>query len=182
MRLHENDLTEAGKQVKLKRWLDEQERVIGEVNGDWHLSTQIAKAPAAHHLPVIVMLDPFRIVPDGSANANKPGYLRSGLLRMLLGEHALKICGDKIISEKPLIVLLFSYSDVNPLIPDRVVRNQFASGWHIQNVRSGPWKLRGTDSYHQCWVVSRNLESPESMDLQSAWDSWSQVKAEEANA
>lgn len=181
MRLHENDLTEAGKQAKLKQWLHDQKLATGEVNGDWQMSRQIMKAPVSHDSPVIVMLDPFRIVPDGSENANKPGYLKSGLLRMLMGEHALKICCDKIVSEKPLVVLLLSYSDVNPLIPDRIVRNQFSSGWHIQNVRSGPWKLRGIDSYHQCWVVSRNLKFSESMDLQSAWDSWSQVKAEEAN-
>lgn len=182
MRLHENDLTEAGKQDKLKIWLEGQQFVTGEVNGEWQQSKQILKAAAPTDSPVIVMLDPFRMVPDGSENANKPGYLRSGLLRMLMGEHALKICGDQIVSEKPHVVLLFSYSDVNPLIPDRVVRSQFSSGWHIQNVRSRPWNLRGKDSYHQGWVVSRNLNYSESMDLQSEWDSWSQVNAGEANA
>lgn len=177
MRLHENDLKEPGKQEKLKKWLKEQSLATGEVKGDWTQSEQILNAPASRDKPVIAMLDPFRIVPDKSDNSDRPGYLRSGLLRMLCGEHCLKLCD--VPSEIPVVICLFSYSDVNANIPDRVVRDQFKSNWHIQNVRSGPWKLRGVDSFHQGWVVSRNQTNCTFPNLQSAWNEWSEIEVEE---
>jgi len=173
MRLHENDFAEKGKQDRLRSWGDSQTNSSVSVEGDWQQSTQIRNCPAAKDRPVIVMLDPFRIVPDGTDRSNDPGYLRAGLLQFLCGEHALGICSKGSKRLAPVVLCLFSYSDVLPEVPLRVVQSQFNNDWNIEHVRSGPWKLRGKDSYHQGWVVSQNLGTPVlAIEPQAEWDRW----------
>jgi hypothetical protein len=173
MRLHENDFAEKGKQARLRTWATTQTNGTFNVAGDWQKSKLIRNRPAAKDRPVIVMLDPFRIVPDSSDRSDSPGYLRTGLLRFLCGQLALGLCGEGCSRNAPAAICLFSYSDVAPEVPDHVVRNQFDSGWQTEYVRSGPWKLRGRDSYHQAWIVSQNLKTPViAIEPQAEWERW----------
>ena len=56
--------------------------------------------------------------------------------------------------------------------------SQFAGDWHIENVCSKPYRGRSGDSYHQGWVVSKNIAPPViATNAQFEWDCWCSTAA-----
>jgi hypothetical protein len=175
MRLHEDDSTEAGKRERLKKWANEQGNGEYHVRSDWSNSDLICHSPAPMNRPVIIMLDPFRIVPN--ARADKGGYLSRQLLKFLCGSLALNLnVRNEYSNPAPLVITLFSYTDDDPDVADRIVRQQFKDAvWSVDLVRFGPFQGIDRQRYHQGWIVSSGIETPLlEPTVQEAWNAWNQ--------
>ena len=177
MRLHEDNTAGAGKREELEVWANEQSPGECRVQGDWTDSPLVLNCPAPTDRPTFVMLDPFRIALDDGAASDQPGYLPERLLRFLFGSLALDLASrPERNSAAPTVIALFSYSDSSPNVPDQIVRSRFVdNNWHITRVRSGPWRGRGGECYHQGWIISTGIVEPViHPSAQTAWDEWCQ--------
>jgi hypothetical protein len=169
MRLHDID-----EQIRadLDSW-GKQENVLKEfrVHGDWSRSPAIHDAPAPEDRPVLLMLDPYRIVPDDPSKVPPGGYLSQAQLRFLTGTHALNLTPANR-DGAPCVVVLLSFSDAYPDVPDRVVRKAFDNnGWRIERVQVSVRARR--EAFHQAWIVSCGVEAfVPSGYLQGAWHEW----------
>lgn len=177
MRLHEDDSTQPGKRRLLEDWARCQNNGEFLVEGDWQTSRLICRSPVPTDRPVIVMLDPFRIVGDNDEGGERAGYLRTGLLRFLLGCLALNISGQNEDRTVPMVVCLFSYSDRLPNVdvPNGIVAAQFQGNWNVERVQSGPWQGHAGPTFHQAWIASTGIDTPViGENAQSAWENWNQ--------
>jgi hypothetical protein len=175
MRLHEDDSTEAGKFDKLSTWASQQNNGNYEVHNDWTGSPLILNRPVPNDRPALIMLDPFQIVSDRAISAGRGDYLPASRLQFLVGQHALSLQRQAENNRsKPIVLTLFSYSDANPQIADRIVREQFPSDcWHVEWVQSGPWQGRNGRNWHVGWIVSTVLgESVLRSSAQEEWNRW----------
>jgi hypothetical protein len=158
MRLHE---IAEGKQKELRGWAGRQANGVYEVDGDWEKSKLLKGNPVPGDRPVLVMLDPYQIVPDEAAKADEGGKLRAGHLRYLLGSLLLNLGGPSLPGRTaPVALLLFSYSDQDPDRPHDVVTRTFGSPWAIERVQTVPLPDHGQKKVHQGWVVSHGLPVP----------------------
>lgn len=170
MRLHDIDSV---KRKNLEEWARQQSPGTYSVAGKWIDSPLILKAPASQDAGVLVMLDPFRIVEDNHSKAEADGFLPQRLLRYLFGSLALNL-HTRDDSAGPCAILLFSYSDDEPNVPDGVIRAIFPQDqWAIERVQTKPFNFRGANSYHQGWVVTKGSSQQSApTTLQIAWDEW----------
>lgn len=168
MRLHDIRYRE-----DIENWSRQQSPGTYRVEGDWTKSSLVQKAPISQEMAVLVMLDPYQIVDDNNPKGDDGGYLPKRLLGYLFGSLALNAhVRDKTAG--PCVNLLFSYSQVNADEPDRVVRGTFHhKEWAIERVQSKQRGRDGRPSYHQGWVVTKNLSIRLAVpSFQEAWDQW----------
>ncbi len=172
MRLHEID---EAKREELTAWSEENaEDVGGSVNGAWRQSDQIMKTPVPRDCPCIVMLDPNQVCKDLKElqkKADSDSYLTARSLHYISGEQALDLLAHNS-KDCPKVVLMFSYSENNPSATHHNVE-EMVEGINMQMQRiTAVDKSRAKPVTHQGWVVYRDLEALEEIDLQEAWEAW----------
>ena len=146
-----------------------------QVDKDWTQSRLIHNRPACASRPVVVMLDPYRFVSDDHEKANHDGYLRTGLVEYLIGSSALGIHPPTTVSRTaPCVVILCSYSEANPNIPDAIVSELFREGgWFIEKLVAGPFPDVGNVKSHVVWVATLGYSVPIlGVSIQKTWNQW----------
>lgn len=155
MRLHE---VVDEKHTELVKWARSVGPAFVRIARDWSQSSLVFRNPAPADRPVLVILDPNKIVDDGHEKANDDCYLPERLLRFLISKDALDLEASHVA---PVIALLFSYSEDKPDMSHAVVTRVFASSqWAIERVCSGPWPDVGRKKTHQAWIVSSGVSNP----------------------
>ena len=165
MRLH--DIKPENAQA-LNDWANLQTLGTYSVNNDWKVSRQIMQ-PAPVDRPVLIMLDPNKICEDNTKDNN----LTQDGLRFLFGSIGLNAALKRT---SPFVVCLFSYSDNAPDVPDGIVRTFFNNKiWNIEHIKTKRNRTYVGNSYHQAWIVSKNIETPILLEAQNAWDNWVRI-------
>lgn len=171
MRLHE--IRDRARD-KLCKWASMQTSGSFEVAGEWDSSSLVVSRPAPIDRPVLVVLDPYQVVPDASPKAGQGGYLLGRHLRYLVGTDCLNF-ESPCERTAPCVFLVFSYSDQDVDRPHRVVSDAFIpNGWKIERVSTGPLPDVGRTKSHQGWVITRGLSDDFilGISLQKIWDEW----------
>lgn len=88
MRLHQID---ERKRERLTQWADSVPGGVCRVAGDWRDSSLIVGAAVRPEQAALVMLDPFKVVAEGSAEGGRVGMLSESQLRYMLGRHCLDL-------------------------------------------------------------------------------------------
>jgi len=177
MRLHEVD---DEKRAELAAWVEKNaETVTGSVNGAWRESDTIMKAPVPRDCPVMVMLDPNQVCKDIKElqkKADSGGYLTVRSLHYIAGEQALNLLSHTS-KDSPKVVLMFSYSENNPSATHHNVEEMVEKiNMQMQRITAVD-KSRAKPVTHQGWVVYRDLEALDELNLQEAWEAWRNAEA-----
>lgn len=137
MRLHE--LAEP-QNADLRRWAAGLPAQRIGVAGDWKTSDLLRGKPAACDKPVMVMLDPYKLVSDNHERAGAAGYLCGGDIRRLIGQDMLNLCPGNRTASAPAALVIMSYSMDDLDLADGAIDECFglSTGWHVQCVATAP--------------------------------------------
>jgi hypothetical protein len=142
------------------------------IGKDWTQSALIHSNPAPADKPVLVMLDPYRIVPADHDKSNEDGYLNPRLLKYLLGLSGLAIAPAKRTA--PCVVVLCSYSEQHPESTFQLMQEIFIQdGWNFESLLAGPYPDVGNVKSHVIGVASIGVPVPIlGSSLMQKWTEW----------
>lgn len=177
MRLH--DIKE-GAREDLMKWFDGSRNCSCKVDGNWTKSAHLRGQPIVPERPIMLMLDPYKIIKESQINEKKKidvdhGYLPQNWLRALLGKLYLGLNELTAVNRKsPIVLTLFSYADANPSDADSVVKAELAKDkWSVEHVKTQPNQLYGNNVVDQAWVATFGLTTPiVPPTMQMAWNAW----------
>ncbi len=181
MRLHDK---EASIRQQLEAWAATQTGLNCRVADQWDKSDLIKRSPIPDNSPVIVMLDPNKIMradnkimradnkimrADDEAKQN----LSDSQLRYMMAGLCLDLQKrPSRTAVEPAMVLAFSYSDSRPDVPHGIIEQVFKQhGWSITRIATGPHRVHTNDVFHQGWILSSSQQLLP--DLQHEWNVWS---------
>lgn len=165
MRLH--DIVSQHR-IDLTAWAGPQTPKWCEIEDNWEKSPLVCNRPAPVDRPVILLLDPYRVVAAGK----RKGFLTGPMLDDLLGGQKLNL-KSRPSASAPVLAAIFSYSDPRPDESAKIIRDRFDSDWCVEEVRTSRQRTGTQYTWHLGCVATRGLPSPVlGGALQDVWDQW----------
>lgn len=160
------------KQNALGAWAESHPQLSTTIGGNCF--DGVLGHPVPADFPALLMLDPYRFLPESHPDKYKEGMLPENKLRGMLGKHSLDLLSrPSSPTALTALVLLFSYTESNPDATDRVVAEFFGKygEWYIERVMV---QAKGSrpNTFHQGWWICSDDKRLGGSGLQERWDQW----------